>query len=167
MGKEYYQLGWDDRNADQSNIAEDEAWNFFSTDESWRIARWGFNEKENYRNKITKGWWYCIPKVLAKSPDGVVIYNKNNKYYPYFLEIKAVGLKSLKLKKEDLKYMSIWRQTKGVKGLILYAWSCNLQKHFIAEYNDWVNLVNDVNPEVKKFFDNGKEYYDIPVDKLF
>ena len=174
MENEYYELGFDERNSDQPNISEDEAWKYFTNLESWKIARWGFNEKENYKNKITKEWWYCLPKVITKSPDNIVIHRPpfitkkgfNYVYKPYFLEVKAVGKHSLKLKLEDLKYMKIWRKTKGMAGLVIFAWSCNLNEGYSGEYAYWIGLINDIKPEIKQFSDSKKDYYDIPVEKL-
>ena len=169
--KEYHELGWDERNNDQQNIAEDEGWKHFTNAPDWRIARWGFNEKENYKNGFAGKWWYCLPKVITKSPDGVVVHKDTKKgkivYLPYFLEIKAVGKSSLKLKKEDLHYMDIWRKTKGMAGIILWTWSCDLQEWYSGTYWYWINLINDIKPEVKKYHDNEKEYYDLPVDRIF
>ena len=171
MENEYYELGFDERNNDQQNIAEDEGWKHFTNAPDWRIARWGFNEKENYKNGFAGKWWYCLPKVITKSPDGVVVHKDTKKgkivYLPYFLEIKAVGKSSLKLKKEDLHYMDIWRKTKGMAGIILWTWSCDLQEWYSGTYWYWTNLINDIKPEVKKYHDNEKEYYDLPVDRIF
>ena len=168
---EDYELSWDKRNSERKNTAEDEAWDYFLDAHDWKIVRWGFNEKEGYKNRVTEGWFYCIPRVIAKSPDAVVIHKKNlngkDIYLPYFLEIKAVGKSSLKLKKEDLHYMDIWRKTKGMAGLILWTWSCDLQKWYSGRYEYWMELINDINPLVKKYHDNEKEYYDIPVDRIF
>ena len=169
--KEYHELSWDERNREQQNIAENEGWKHFTSAHDWRIARWGFNEKENYKNGFSGKWWYCLPKVITKSPDGVIVHKDTKKgkivYLPYFIEIKAVGKSSLKLKKEDLHYMDIWRKTKGMAGIILWTWSCDLQEWYSGTYWYWTSLIDDIKPVVKQFHDSKKEYYDIPVDRIF
>jgi len=110
----------------------------------------GFDSKEH---PVPVEHWLKVPEFLRKMPDMFIVSGDHF----HFVEVKGCR-DSLKVKLSDFAQYVIWNE----KGSLLFlVYSTTKSMLFVFSLDDLRNLFKDA--ELKKYTDNGKEYYDIPV----
>mgnify|MGYP003147203637 FL=1 len=150
------------------NIGEKMAKKYFSSLSNWSIRQYGFNEEDAFKSddKISMNGFLRLPEVIRKTPDKIVFHHKfEGKIIPYFLEVKT-GRETIGIKFCDIRAIKKWCKFSSMD-CIIFAYSTYTRQHYSGLYNYWKGLITDIKPPIKRYHDNNKRYFDIPVDKIY
>jgi hypothetical protein len=108
---------------------------------------------------------FCkIPTTIRKTPDYIMIHRDSGT--PYFVEAKGCKI-YLKLKLEDLESYYRWNRTMGTDmTLLLFVYDSNTKTDTFVSLAKINLLIKRHGYTKKKFFDNNKEYYEIPYSHI-
>jgi len=154
--------------AGRVNIGEKMAKKYFKSLSNWSIRQYGFNEEDAFKSgdKISMDGFPRLPEVIRKTPDKIVFHRKfKSTIIPYFLEVKT-GRETIGIKLCDLRAIEKWCKFSSMD-CIIFAYSTYTRKHYSGLYNYWKDLITDIKPPIKRYHDNNKRYYDIPVDRIY
>ena len=117
-------------------------------------------------NPKAKDFLDVIPLELKKAPDFILFWEKEPYRKMFFVEAKGCG-DILRIKKEDVKAYSWWNKSFEDVGLVMFIYSMSLEKEIQMSFDKFKSIIDSHNYETKKFPDNNKEYYPIPVEDIF
>jgi len=143
------------------NIAEDFLVNLYKDDNNVLLIKYGLDllHVDMPMDKFCK-----IPEVIRKTPDYIMVHNDRSN--AYFLEVKGCKI-FLKLKLEDIEAYRSWHRTMNSSmDFIMFIYDTNTKTYLFITLSRLRYLIKCKEYSIKKFFDNKKEYYEIPYSDL-
>ena len=117
-------------------------------------------------NPNAKDFLDVIPLQLKKAPDFILFWEKEPHRKMFFIEAKGCG-DILRIKLEDIEAYDWWGNAFEGSHLVMFIYSMSLELEKQISFKDFKKIIDKNNYQTKKFPDNNKEYYPIPVEDIF
>lgn len=139
----------------KSNVAEEQALKFYNSIDCI-ITRYGLDML--HRDDITVEKFCKIPQFIRNTPDFLVIQDTC-----WLVEVKGC-YDYLKLKVCDMESYDRWMEFNPI---LLFVYCSKTKEFNQIPYKYIRDIIYKRNYPLKKYPDNGKEYYEIPMDDLY
>ena len=104
-----------------------------------------------------------LPSVIQKTPDYILI-DKGQR--SYFVEVKGCH-KVLRIKVSDLECYKFWDKLVPSMRLFFFIYSTCLKSSKQTSCTTLTKMIDNNNYEIRKYSDNNKQYYAIPVEDIW
>ena len=158
-------------------LAEPRAIDFYTSLDHVALYPFGYENifKEKHPNKMkgsvlhnptAKDFLKLIPLELKKAPDFILFWEKEPHRKMFFVEAKGCG-DILRIKVEDCEAYSWWDTAFNDVNVVMFIYSMSLEKEIQMSWKKFYRIIINNDYKTKKFPDNNKEYYPIPVEDIF